>query len=529
MPVERQTRRCSTAIVVLAAIIAVVGRSGVTSAAPVKVFVLAGQSNAVGYGAAASQLPPALSAPQTDVRFWWDISGIFFGGAEDPHTDSGDMFVPLAYQSHPTAFGSFVYGITEGFGPEITLGRTLADGLVDDIAIVKYAIGASNLAVHWNPDTPGSFYDRMTDDVVLALVALDAMGHTGRVSGFVWMQGESDAQVGAHAAAYEANLTALVQRVRTDFGEPALPVVFGRISANLAMSTLLPYPFLDTVRAAQEAVAASVPGTVMIDTDDLPMISDFIHFTAAGQLTLGQRFAAPYLASVCGDGVLDLAEQCDDGNQTSGDGCDANCTPTGCGNGIVTAGEACDDGNTTGGDCCSPSCQPPVCKVPTEPFKSQLVLKDKTPDTGDVLAWKWTKGEATALADLGDPVAADGYTLCISSSSPAGALLLEAHAPAGGLCNDKPCWRAAGTKGFRYKDKERTPDGLDKLGLVPGAEGKAKVIVKGKGQSLALPALPLAPPLQVRLVAAGGACWQATFSAAGVTKNDAGQFKAKSD
>jgi cysteine-rich repeat protein len=72
----------------------------------------------------------------------------------------------------------------------------------------------------------------------------------------------------------------------------------------------------------------------------------------------GGAFAlARYDLATCGDGVIEPSEQCDDGNLTSGDGCDANCTPTGCGNGVVTAGETCDDGNTLGDDCCSPTCQ----------------------------------------------------------------------------------------------------------------------------------------------------------------------------
>lgn len=63
----------------------------------------------------------------------------------------------------------------------------------------------------------------------------------------------------------------------------------------------------------------------------------------------------------CGNGVLENAEICDDGNAVSGDGCDANCKPTGCGNGIKTAPETCDDGNTTGGDGCSATCKLEVC------------------------------------------------------------------------------------------------------------------------------------------------------------------------
>ena len=36
---------------------------------------------------------------------------------------------------------------------------------------------------------------------------------------------------------------------------------------------------------------------------------------------------------------------CDDGNQDSGDGCDAECRLEACGNGRLDAGERCDDGN----------------------------------------------------------------------------------------------------------------------------------------------------------------------------------------
>jgi cysteine-rich repeat protein len=65
----------------------------------------------------------------------------------------------------------------------------------------------------------------------------------------------------------------------------------------------------------------------------------------------------------CGDGTTDRpVEECDDGNTTAGDGCSATCrveTPTGCGNGTLelASGEECDDGNAASGDGCSGSCQ----------------------------------------------------------------------------------------------------------------------------------------------------------------------------
>src|SRR6185295_15274685 len=64
----------------------------------------------------------------------------------------------------------------------------------------------------------------------------------------------------------------------------------------------------------------------------------------------------------CGNGTLDAqCEQCDDGNHTDGDGCDANCTPTACGNGVISAAEQCDDGNQTSGDGCDANCTATVC------------------------------------------------------------------------------------------------------------------------------------------------------------------------
>lgn len=44
----------------------------------------------------------------------------------------------------------------------------------------------------------------------------------------------------------------------------------------------------------------------------------------------------------CGDGTVDVGEDCDDGNRTNGDGCDSNCITETCGNSVVQAGEQCD-------------------------------------------------------------------------------------------------------------------------------------------------------------------------------------------
>jgi cysteine-rich repeat protein len=98
--------------------------------------------------------------------------------------------------------------------------------------------------------------------------------------------------------------------------------------------------------------------TARFDFDPGPVVLP--NFTVVDPLTGGTyRFVniERVVKNACGNGVVEIGEQCDDGNRTSGDGCDANCTPTGCGNGIVTDGEECDDGNTSAGDGCAADCR----------------------------------------------------------------------------------------------------------------------------------------------------------------------------
>jgi cysteine-rich repeat protein len=62
--------------------------------------------------------------------------------------------------------------------------------------------------------------------------------------------------------------------------------------------------------------------------------------------------------AVCGNGIFNPGEECDDGNLVANDGCDAECNlePAVCGNGLLESDEECDDGNTISGDGCDGSC-----------------------------------------------------------------------------------------------------------------------------------------------------------------------------
>ncbi|MFN0246236.1 MAG: DUF4215 domain-containing protein [Kofleriaceae bacterium] len=83
------------------------------------------------------------------------------------------------------------------------------------------------------------------------------------------------------------------------------------------------------------------------------------------------KFYVTAAPTVCGNGMRSGTEECDDGNTTTNDGCDAQCNveagyvcddaspsvcTSACGSGTLENGEECDDDNTTPGDRCSATC-----------------------------------------------------------------------------------------------------------------------------------------------------------------------------
>jgi hypothetical protein len=140
--------------------------------------------------------------------------------------------------------------------------------------------------------------------------------------------------------------------------------------------------------------------------------------------------------------------------------------------------------------------------------------------------------ERTDPEDFGDPLTTSDYGICVYDSSagaPPTSLILGATAPAGGTCAGQACWRAlgspAGSRGYRYKDRERTPDGVDFLLVKPGDDGKAKIVMRGAGGSLGMPSpLNVALPATVQLHSRNE-CWTATYDTP--VRNETGFFKAK--
>lgn len=158
------------------------------------------------------------------------------------------------------------------------------------------------------------------------------------------------------------------------------------------------------------------------------------------------------------------------------------------------------------------------CRTPTRPRRSQILL---THGARDGVLWKWRSGEATSADDFGDTRATTDYAFCVHREV-AGAWqsVLQLVLPAASTCaNGAPCWRGAGepagSAGYTLRDAGALHDGVTELRLTPGADGRASILLRGRGPDLDLPPLPLGPAERVvaQLRTGEGACWGAEYAA----------------
>jgi hypothetical protein len=183
---------------------------------PLKVFILAGQSNMVGWG-------DSLQLPD-DLRNGNDRVLMFENGKWQP-------LKPFRRAMK----NQEQFGMTEfSFGPEIAFGREMAKAWPDEtIGIVKLAVGGTSILA-WKPDWSqenanrvgqgrvGSLYKKLIEKVEQASKTRDI-----EIVGFVWVQGGGDMKNVAVAKEYLDNLTSLVAAVRKDTGVPDLPFLCG--------------------------------------------------------------------------------------------------------------------------------------------------------------------------------------------------------------------------------------------------------------------------------------------------------------
>ncbi|MFT5051834.1 MAG: hypothetical protein ACI8QZ_003263 [Chlamydiales bacterium] len=258
---------------------------------PVRIFLVAGQSNAEG---ADSSVSGALQLPTFDgaldpqnVRFWYEnnfTNNIFSSGG----------WIPLQPEVQ-----------RQIFGPELTFARMVKTESPGPIAIVKSTCGGTTLALDWDPDaqTGQLMYARTVTLMQAALGDLTSRGIPWRFEGVLWHQGENDMLNNTYVAQYGARLGALMQRLRVDLAAPNLRWYVGEAS----FKGIWGIDFrsnMQTLRSQQLSAVAADPLAQFIPTSHLGFHINYgqgqphYHFGPEGQLQLGEAFAAAYLENL---------------------------------------------------------------------------------------------------------------------------------------------------------------------------------------------------------------------------------------
>jgi cysteine-rich repeat protein len=92
-----------------------------------------------------------------------------------------------------------------------------------------------------------------------------------------------------------------------------------------------------------------------------PTVDPSTTTTAPDPSSTGDESSSTGTPAVCGDGLVEGDEECDDANDDEGDGCTTLCRFPFCGDGIQHVGEMCDDGDMLDSNSCTSQCVPAFC------------------------------------------------------------------------------------------------------------------------------------------------------------------------
>jgi len=244
-------------------------------------WVIAGQSNAVGYGRGPVVDPPAMGVS-------------VFGGNEIWRMATHPIFDPTGTKYPANRDPGWV-----GTSPWLAFGKEILQHAGVPVGLIPTALGGSPLSA-WDPGNPDSafLYDNMVNMIAAA---------GGKVAGMVWYQGCTDTNEEL-APTYLARFTRFVEAFRTQYGAE-LPVITAQLNRAPDCQAETDRPW-SMVCEAQRQAAQCIPNLAVVTTKDLG-ISDCVHTNSAGNIILGQRFARAALGMVYGKNIpwrtVDLA------------------------------------------------------------------------------------------------------------------------------------------------------------------------------------------------------------------------------
>jgi cysteine-rich repeat protein len=218
-------------------------------------------------------------------------------------------------------------------------------------------------------------------------------------------------------------------------------------------------------------------------------------FWLAPAVALGLAATAPHrAAAVCGDGILEESEQCDDGNTSFYDGCNNYCQVR---------------------LCVEPA--PTDCVIARKATLKMRERGEGDQRTGSVKITLSDFAEDVALPDFGDPVFDHTrFDVCVYGQYPHPfASLIVARAFQQCPPKLKACWSLLGEDGYRFTDPGWLSNGVQTMDVVAGPAGKGRIKVAAK-RTKKKPWMPLTTErlaeqtsAKIRVMTSDGRCFGA--------------------
>ena len=207
---------------------------------PVKVFILAGQSNMEGHGLIKGRpdqkgtLEELVKNPKTSKKFNQLIT------ASGEWKTRSDVWISWLDKNGNLTVGG--YAGRGSIGPELGFGWLLGDHLDEPIILLKFGPGGTSLAGPWRPpssgpkdneprgDNIGVQYDQLISKTKEVISNVNKYfpalkGRKLELAGFGWHQGWNDGCSMKDSKEYKKNLINLIKDVRRDLNVNNLPFV----------------------------------------------------------------------------------------------------------------------------------------------------------------------------------------------------------------------------------------------------------------------------------------------------------------
>ena len=229
---ERENLLMLRCFAVLALLAGCQGAGGVQSDLPVRIFVLTGQSNMVGWGNV--EADKERNGGQGSLEH---LAKTEEGFAHLAHPDGGwkereDVWIAFGERQGPLTVG---YGARPNkIGPELGFGHVVGEALDGPVLIVKVAWGGKSLAEDFRPPSAGGEVGECYRDLFNRVRAVledrserfpELEGRGMEIAGIGWHQGWNDRINQEFNGAYEHNLTCFIRDARKELGLPNLPFV----------------------------------------------------------------------------------------------------------------------------------------------------------------------------------------------------------------------------------------------------------------------------------------------------------------